>query len=153
MLTFADRLKKVRNGRNTKEFAAFVGIAAGTLSRYENGISSPSLRRAAQISEKTGVSLEWLLHGKGQEEATENANDGLTTEGKENLVNVRYLEMLLETKEERLELYEKLVLALERENKLLLNENANLLAQIEELRDQLSLSAVGKRENPQGNTA
>jgi transcriptional regulator with XRE-family HTH domain len=153
MLTFADRLKKVRNGRNTKEFAAFVGIAAGTLSRYENGISSPSLRRAAQISEKTGVSLEWLLHGKGQEEATGNANDGLTTEGKENLVNVRYLEMLLETKEERLELYEKLVLALERENKLLLNENSTLQARIKELNDQLSLSAVGKRENPQGNTA
>ena len=65
MPTFGDRIKKLRNGRNSKLFAATAGISSGSLSRYENGESLPSLRLATRISERVGVSVEWLLHGTG----------------------------------------------------------------------------------------
>ena len=70
MSTFAYRLKELRAGRNSKEFAAMIGIGAGTLSQYERGLSLPTPRIVALISERLGITVEWLLHGIGSEQKT-----------------------------------------------------------------------------------
>ena len=43
-----------------KEFSAFVGCTAATLSAYENGSKSPSLEIIKGIAEKCNVSIDWL---------------------------------------------------------------------------------------------
>lgn len=58
----AIRIKELRSSSNMtqKEFAAFVGCTAATLSAYENGSKSPSLEIIKEIAEKCKVSIDWL---------------------------------------------------------------------------------------------
>lgn len=58
----AKRIKKLRTALNMtqKEFSAFVGCTAATLSAYENGSKSPSLEIVKGIAEKCDVSIDWL---------------------------------------------------------------------------------------------
>jgi transcriptional regulator with XRE-family HTH domain len=67
MSTFSERILMLReaSGKNTKEFAEFLGISAGALSSYENGKTTPSGTRLIRISERTGAPTEWLLFGTG----------------------------------------------------------------------------------------
>lgn len=53
-------LKAWRDGRGlTQEAAAEeLGLNEPTLSRYENGRRTPSLARAAKLSEKTGIPID-----------------------------------------------------------------------------------------------
>ena len=58
----AIRIKELRSSMNMtqKEFSAFVGCPAATLSAYENGSKSPSLEIIKGIAEKCNVSIDWL---------------------------------------------------------------------------------------------
>lgn len=58
----AIRIKELRTSLNMtqKEFAAFVGCTAATLSAYENGSKSPSLEIIKGIAEKCHMSIDWL---------------------------------------------------------------------------------------------
>ena len=57
----AVRIKELRASMNMtqKEFSAFVGCTAATLSAYENGSKSPSLEIIKGIAEKCNVSIDW----------------------------------------------------------------------------------------------
>ena len=104
-----------------------------------------------------GVNLAWVATGEGPMKPgvpSPEAGEDLTAENQQYInVHKRYLEMRIQAQDERLELYEKLVRTLERENAMLLKENTSLQAQIKELSDQRSLSPSAKRESAQGNTA
>lgn len=56
------RIKELRKSMEMtqKEFSAFAGCTAATLSAYENGSKSPSLEIIKGIAEKCNVSIDWL---------------------------------------------------------------------------------------------
>nr|WP_305135854.1 helix-turn-helix transcriptional regulator [uncultured Schaedlerella sp.] len=58
----AVRIKELRTlmKMTQKEFSAFVGCTAATLSAYENGSKSPSLEIIKGIAEKCHISIDWL---------------------------------------------------------------------------------------------
>lgn len=58
----AIRIKKLRTSMKMtqKEFSAFVGCTAATLSAYENGSKSPSLEIIKEIAEKCHISIDWI---------------------------------------------------------------------------------------------
>jgi transcriptional regulator with XRE-family HTH domain len=60
-------LKEWRNARGlTQEAAAeFLGLNTPTLSRYETGKRVPTLNRAAQLSEKTGIAINKFVKVEG----------------------------------------------------------------------------------------
>ena len=55
-----------------KEFSAFVGCTAATLSAYENGSKSPSLEIIKGIAEKCHISIDWLC---GLSDKMKNSNE------------------------------------------------------------------------------
>lgn len=57
----AVRIKELRKimKMTQKEFSAFVGCTAATLSAYENGSKSPSLEIIKGIAEKCHISIDW----------------------------------------------------------------------------------------------
>ena len=59
---FYSRIKRLRQntGLSQKEFAEKIGVAAATLSAYENGVKWPSLQTAKKIAEIFNVSIDWL---------------------------------------------------------------------------------------------
>lgn len=165
MPSFADRLKKIRNGKNTKEFAARVGISSGTLSRYENGESSPSLKLASRIAERTGTSLEWLLHGSEKKEAAPSAavkaeNQQPAISGCQQcfelynkLVKSQESEIALILENAALKVIEKEFRAQEQTIKSLEEQNLLQAEAIEQLQQQLSLSANADVKPPQTSAA
>lgn len=56
------RIKELRKSLSMtqKDFSAYVGCTAATLSAYENGSKSPSLEIIKSIAEKCNVSIDWL---------------------------------------------------------------------------------------------
>lgn len=58
----ATRIKELRKSlkMTQKEFSAFVGCTAATLSAYENGSKSPSLEIIKSIAEQCHISIDWL---------------------------------------------------------------------------------------------
>ena len=72
-LEIGKRIKRFRKGKMTqKEFSAFVGCTAATLSAYENGSKSPSLEIIKGIAEKCHISIDWLC---GLSDKMKNSNE------------------------------------------------------------------------------
>lgn len=75
----AVRIKELRTSMKMtqKEFSAFVGCTAATLSAYENGSKSPSLEIIKGIAEKCHVSIDWLcgLSNKKRNNSIETYSD------------------------------------------------------------------------------
>jgi repressor LexA len=59
---FGKRLKKIRteNGYNQEQVASIIGANKSTISRYENGISSPGVSEVSLIADKFNVNFYWL---------------------------------------------------------------------------------------------
>ena len=70
----AVRIKELRKimKMTQKEFSAFVGCTAATLSAYENGSKSPSLEIIKGIAEKCHISIDWLC---GLSDKMKNSNE------------------------------------------------------------------------------
>lgn len=47
------------------DFAREIGVEAETYRTYERGRSQPKFATLERICERTGVSLDWLIRGKG----------------------------------------------------------------------------------------
>lgn len=58
------RIKAAREPLSQSDFADAIGVARGTLSRWENGDAVPS-DMLKQICDATGVRADWLLFGEG----------------------------------------------------------------------------------------
>lgn len=60
------RIKEIREkggGLTQKEFAQILGVAQGTVNKYENGSILPGEDVLTKIAKFGGVTIEWLLHG------------------------------------------------------------------------------------------
>jgi transcriptional regulator with XRE-family HTH domain len=66
--TINARIKLLRSHLNLtgEEFSNLIGITSAQLSRIENGKSEPQNGTINKILDKTNVTNEWLLHGKGE---------------------------------------------------------------------------------------
>lgn len=49
----------------SKEFAEDIGLDVLTYRRYERGEVVPDVELLAQMADKTGYSLDWIIAGKG----------------------------------------------------------------------------------------
>lgn len=57
-------------------FAERIGLAPQVLSNYKNEHHGLSLRSALRVHEATGISLDWLLAGKGSPKLGDEAENG-----------------------------------------------------------------------------
>ena len=60
-----DRLASVRGERSQRQFARELGVFQQNVNRYENG-TTPHADFLIRLAHKEGVSLDWLLLGKGR---------------------------------------------------------------------------------------
>lgn len=67
------RLKELRNnlGLTQKEFAELINVSTVSISSYETGTKTPSLDMMINISQKCGVSIDWLC-GLSENKSAEN---------------------------------------------------------------------------------
>ena len=67
-MEFGNRLRLLRKSKNMtlKEFASGIGIDLATVSSYEEGKISPSLKVLFRINEVHRVNMNWLFSGDGE---------------------------------------------------------------------------------------
>lgn len=58
---FTERFRELQEGRSNTEFAYFLGISRQTVGFYCNGDRVPDAMTLIKISQKCGVSADWLL--------------------------------------------------------------------------------------------
>jgi transcriptional regulator with XRE-family HTH domain len=71
-LDISDRLKHVRGRKKKAEFAKILGIPQPNLSKYESGRMPPA-DVMQKIADYGGVTVKWLLTGKEEKKALEQA--------------------------------------------------------------------------------
>ncbi len=67
----ARRLRECAESRGISQtdVCRLTGFAAGTVSRYFNGVSLPKSQELLELSKMFGVSMEWLLTGVSRDAA------------------------------------------------------------------------------------
>ena len=60
-----DRLAQIRGTRSQRQFARDLGVFQQNVNRYENG-TTPHTDFLITLALKEGVSVDWLLLGKGK---------------------------------------------------------------------------------------
>ena len=60
-----ERIAQVRGNRSQRQFARELGVFQQNVNRYENG-TTPHADFLIGLALKEGVSLDWLLLGKGK---------------------------------------------------------------------------------------
>lgn len=66
MQTIGERLRAARGEASRDAFAQRYGIHRNTLARWESGDRTPDVEFLRAVAESCGLSLEWLLSGKGE---------------------------------------------------------------------------------------
>ena len=89
--TFGDRLSAAieKSGMTQKLVAKRLGIKVATLKSWEQDISEPRANRLSMLAGLLGVSIMWLLHGKG---------DGVEHSDNETLVTPEINDLLFEVR-------------------------------------------------------
>lgn len=59
-------VRRVLGLTERKQFAKHLGVTAGSIGTYETGISEPTASALFKYKEICGVSLDWLITGKGE---------------------------------------------------------------------------------------
>lgn len=59
------RIAKVRGDRSQRQFARDLGVFQQNVNRYENG-TTPHTDFLITMASKEGISLDWLLMGRGR---------------------------------------------------------------------------------------
>jgi transcriptional regulator with XRE-family HTH domain len=60
-----ERLAQIRGDRSQRQFARDLGVFQQNVNRYENG-TTPHTDFLITLAMKEGVSIDWLLLGKGK---------------------------------------------------------------------------------------
>ena len=60
-----ERLAQIRAGRSQRQFARDLGVFQQNVNRYESG-TTPHTDFLITLAMKEGVSIDWLLLGKGK---------------------------------------------------------------------------------------
>ena len=69
------RLRQLRGERTQADLAKELGVSASYISAVEVGASKPSLELLMALSERYGVSIDWLLTGRHTESGVEGSMD------------------------------------------------------------------------------
>ncbi len=59
-------VRRILGFTERKQFAEHLGVTAGSIGTYETGISEPTASALSKYKEICGVSLDWLITGKGE---------------------------------------------------------------------------------------
>jgi transcriptional regulator with XRE-family HTH domain len=57
------RIRQVREDDLQEEFAAYIGVSQGQLSKIENGKMAPALETLVRIAARAERSLDWIVWG------------------------------------------------------------------------------------------
>jgi transcriptional regulator with XRE-family HTH domain len=60
-----ERLAQIRGDRSQRQFARDLGVFQQNVNRYENG-TTPHTDFLITLAMKEGISIDWLLLGKGK---------------------------------------------------------------------------------------
>lgn len=75
MGTVAERLAEIIGDRSKSEFARRCGVPESSVRQWVDGTSLPSAEKLIAIAGATGVSIDWLLLGKGSQKTIDPAAD------------------------------------------------------------------------------
>ena len=62
------------NVDNQNEMAKAIGVSPGMFTKYKAGEKLPSMQTAIEIAVKTGVTVEWLVTGRGPKYPVDSEN-------------------------------------------------------------------------------
>jgi phage repressor protein C with HTH and peptisase S24 domain len=80
--TFTSRLQEAIGTKSVRMFAAAVDLSEGALRKYLKGTSLPQIDKACLIANEAGVSLDWLITGKGfKHPETKTKNQSVSNNG------------------------------------------------------------------------
>jgi len=71
-----------RRGESDAAFSRRLGLQPQHLSNYRNGHHGLSLRTAVRVAEGTGISLDWLLLGRGEPDGRVPASRSTAPDGR-----------------------------------------------------------------------
>ncbi len=140
-MSLADRLRIVRGSMGQTEFAKKIGSSQSGISAYEKGQRKPDYETLIRVSTEFGVTLDWLLLGKGSmhpADQLEGAMEEKTTDMSVVLKggNIQHSDFTERPQNKTADmsvvwdLQQKLLEALQEQNNLL-RENAHLRLQLE----------------------
>ena len=58
------RIKELRGHERQGDFAPFLGITQGQLSKIERGMQAPTVEMLLRLKERFGKSVDWILTGE-----------------------------------------------------------------------------------------
>ena len=64
MVVVGERIRQLRGEERQDDFAVFLGIAQGQLSKIERGRLAPSVEVLLRLRERFGRSVDWILTGR-----------------------------------------------------------------------------------------
>ena len=64
LVAVGERIRSLRGGERQEDFAAFLGIAQGQLSKIERGKLTPSVAVLLRLRERFGKKVDWILTGR-----------------------------------------------------------------------------------------
>ena len=103
MITFGERLKKVREGLglDQKAFGIAIGVAGrDTISRWERGLGFPSADILIFMRQNYRINIDWLISGEG-EPSIGDRTQGEEAAGRGKVVTIDPVVQLLNEEEER----------------------------------------------------
>jgi transcriptional regulator with XRE-family HTH domain len=113
-MTIGDRIKEVRGKKSQDDFAQAHGIHRNTLARWESGKRSPEYSFLRDITERYGLAPDWVLMGAGPKLLAESADQEASLRAQ-----------LLDLERDKMRLQDDYI-ALSKENRVLIKENAEL---------------------------
>lgn len=75
MSTVSERLQSVIGSRSKSEFARLCGVPESSVRQWVDGTSLPSAEKLMAIAGATGISIDWLLLGKGSKKTIDQDAD------------------------------------------------------------------------------
>ena len=107
--TFGDRLSAAieKSGMTQKLVAKRLGIKLATLKSWEQDISEPRANRLSMLAGLLGVSVMWLLHGRGEGVDYSDSETQVPPEINDILFEIRALQTGLLTSADKLAKLEK----------------------------------------------
>ena len=64
LTAIGERIRLLRGDERQQEFAVFLGIAQGQLSKIERGKIAPSVEVLLRLRDRFGKKVDWILTGR-----------------------------------------------------------------------------------------
>lgn len=107
--TFGDRLAAARDqaGMSQADLAKRLGVKLSTLKKWEDDMLEPRANRLSMIAGLLNVTLMWLLNGEGEGVSHPEAEEAITPDINDILIEIREMKTTMKANAERLGRLEK----------------------------------------------